>query len=185
LASKRRAPTEKEVIGVTLERSKGPSATWGRTGPRARPWRRPRLYFSTQTVAIQVYRPTLRRWVTVAKFVDVGGEPVLGIPYRHRRRLQEQVSLPLVVVRYAQEHGAAAIVIRLDDEHTAYRLSLEEALRLGQREWLDGQVEVWLDLVLFDECPWPDWPFAVQVVRLGPGPGELPRQLSLGEEVRT
>jgi|GEM_PF-905728 len=162
--------------------SKGPS-TWERGhGPGARPWRGPRFYFSTPA-AIQVFRPSLRRWVTVAKFVCVDGELVLGVPYRHRQRLHGRVSLPLLALRYAQEHGAAAIVVRLDDEHTAYRLSLEEALRLGQRELLDGQVEVWLDLVLFDECPWPDWPFAVRVVRLGPGPGELPRQLTLALEV--
>jgi hypothetical protein len=41
--------------------NKGPSATWGRgAGPGARPWRRPRLYFSTPAVALQVYRPSLR-----------------------------------------------------------------------------------------------------------------------------
>jgi hypothetical protein len=126
----------------------------------------------------------MRRWVTVAKLVDVGGERVLAIPYRHRQRLQGWVTLPLVVVRYAQEHGATAVIIRLDHERLAFRLPLEEALRLGRREPLEGQPELWLSLELFEECPWPAWPYATKIIRLGPGPEELPRQLSLGEEVR-
>jgi hypothetical protein len=123
----------------------------------------------------------MRRWVTVAKLVDMGDERVLGIPYRHRQRLQERVSLPLVVIRYAQEHGARAIVVRFDDERLAFRLPLEEALRLGRRELLEGQPELWLSLELFEECPWPAWPYTTRIIRLGPGPAELPRQLSLGE----
>jgi hypothetical protein len=161
--------------------SKGPS-TWGRgAGPGARPWRRPRLYFNTPAVAIQVFRPSMRRWVTVAKLVDMGDERVLGIPYRHRQRLQERVSLPLVVIRYAREHGATAIVVRFDDERLAFRLPLEAALRLGRRELLEGQPEIWLGLGLFEECPWPAWRYVTRLIRLGPGPEELPRQLPLGE----
>jgi hypothetical protein len=127
----------------------------------------------------------MRRWVTVAKLVDVGGERVLAIPYRHRQRLQGWVSLPLAVVCYAQEHGAKAIVVRFDDEHLALRLPLGKALRLGQRGLLEGQPELWLSLELFEECPWPAWPYTTRIIRLGPGPAELPRQLSLGEGVRT
>jgi hypothetical protein len=117
--------------------------------------------------------------------VSVGHEPVLGIPYRHRQRLQGRVSLPLLAIRYALEHGATAIVVRFDDERLAFRLPLEEALRLGWRELLEGQPEIWLNLGLFEECPWPAWPYTTKIIRLGPGPAELPRQLSLGEEVRT
>jgi hypothetical protein len=159
---------------------KGPSA-WGRgSGPGARPWRRPRFYFNTPA-AIQVFRPSLRRWVTVAKLVCVGGEPVLAIPYRHRQRLRDQVSLPLVAIRFAQEYGATAIVVRFDDEHLALRLPLEEALRLGRWDLLEGQLEIWLNLELFKEYPWPSWPYVPKIIRLGPGPEELPRQLPLEE----
>jgi hypothetical protein len=163
--------------------AKGP-ATWGRgAGPGVRASSRPRHYFTTPAVVLQVYRPSLRRWVTVAKLVDVGDELVLAIPYRHRQRLQQRVSLPLVVIRYAQEHGARAIIVRFDDERLAFRLPLGEALRLGWREPLEGQPELWLSLELFEECPWPAWPYTTRIIRLGPGPEELPRQLSL-EEVR-
>jgi len=164
--------------------NKGPSATWGRGhGPGVRASSRPRHYFTTPAVVLQVYRPSLRRWVTVAKLVCVGGEPVLAIPYRHRQRLRDQVSLPLVAIRFAQEYGAKAIIVRYDDEGLAFRLPLEEALRLGRRELLDGQPEIWLNLGLFEECHWPAWPYVPQIIRLGPGPEELPHQLSL-EEVR-
>jgi hypothetical protein len=114
----------------------------------------------------------------------VGGEPVLAIPYRHRQRLRDQVSVPLVAIRFAQEYGATAIVVRFDDERLAFRLLQGEALRLGWRELLEGQPEIWLNLGLFEECPWPTWPYVTKIIRLGPGPAELPRQLSLGEEVR-
>jgi hypothetical protein len=113
----------------------------------------------------------------------VDGELVLAIPYRHRQRLREQVSLPLVAIRFAQEYGAKAIVVRFDDEGLAFRLPLEKALRLGRRDLLEGQPELWLGLELFEECPWPAWPYTTRIIRLGPGPEELPRQLSL-EEVR-
>jgi hypothetical protein len=137
-----------------------------------------------RSMVLTVYRPTLRRWAVVAKLAEVDGERVLGVPYRHRQRLQGRVSLPLLALRYAAEHGATAIIVRFDDQRLAFRLGLQEALRLGRREMLDGQVELWLDLSLFEECPWPEWEFAVQQVRLGPGPEGLPRQLSfVGEGV--
>ena len=137
-----------------------------------------------RSTALAVYRRTLRRWAVVAKLAEADGERVLAVPYRHRRRLQGRVSLPLLALRYAAEHGATAIIVRFDDERIAYRLPLQEALRLGRQEMLDGQVELWLDLSLFEECPWPEWEFAVQQVRLGPGPEGLPRQLSfVGEGV--
>lgn len=138
--------------------------------------------FSSQcstALALQVYRPGLGRWVTVAKLVPLGRELVLGIPYRHRQRLEGRVSLPLVVTRYAQEQGATAIVVRFDREGQAFRLPLADALRLGQRGLVDGQGEVFLSLALFGEVAWVDWPFATEAIRLGPGPEGLPRQLPL------
>ncbi len=131
-----------------------------------------------------VYRPGLRRWATVAKLVPLDGELVLAVPYRHRRRLQGRLSLPLAVVRYAQEKGAANIVVRLDDERRALRISLDDALRVGAWGAVDGRAELWLRLEGFTEAPGPDWPYATDCVRLGPGPDDLPRQLALGLEVQ-
>jgi hypothetical protein len=140
---------------------------------------------SHRAIAIQVYRPSLGRWVVVGKVAGVDGETVLAVTYRHRQRLQNRVSLPLVAIRYGIEHGAQAVIVRYDDERVALRLPIEDALRHGWREALDGQVEVWLPLSLFEEGDWVDWPYATAAVRLGPGPGELPRQLALlGEAAR-
>lgn len=132
-------------------------------------------------VAIQVYRPSLNRWATVAKMVQVDGELVLAIPYRRRQRLKGRVSLPLRVVRFAQAEGAEAIVVRFDDEGVAYRLPLEEALRMGERGMVDGEAEAWWFLAIFEEAPWPAWAYATKTIRLGPGPEERPRQLVLEE----
>jgi hypothetical protein len=115
----------------------------------------------------------------VAKLVQVDGELMLAIPYRRRQRLKGRVSLPVSVIRFAQAEGAEAIVVRFDDERRAFRLPLREALRLGWREELDAQAELWLSLDDFVEVSWPDWPFATREVRLGPGPEGLPRQLPM------
>jgi hypothetical protein len=117
----------------------------------------------------------------VGKLIPLDGEVVLAIPYRHRPRLEGRVSLPLTALRFAQAEGAEAIVVRFDDERYAVRLPLEEALRRGKREMLDGQVEVWLCLADFKECAWPEWPFATRGMRLGLGPEEMPCQLTLWE----
>jgi len=94
-------------------------------GPGAGPWGGPPrggLRLQYNSVALQVYRPSLGRWATVAKLVLLGGELVLAVPYRHRPRLEGRVSLPLVALRYAQERGATAVIVRYDDERLAYRL---------------------------------------------------------------
>ncbi len=134
-------------------------------------------------LAVAVYRPGQRRWVTVAKLVEVDGELTLAIPYRHRRRLEGRISLPLVALRFAIEQGAKSVVVRFDDEKRALRLGLAEALEVGEHGQVDGQPELWLRLGDFEEAPWPDWPFATESVRLGPGPDQLPRQLTFGLEV--
>lgn len=133
----------------------------------------------TPPVALAIFRPTLGRTVVVGKLVQVDGELVLAVPFRHRRRLQNQVSLPKVAVDYALGRGARFIIIRYDSERVAYRLPLQDALRLGAPGHVDGAAEIWLALGLFEETAWPDWDYAVKTIRLGPGPGEVPRQLAL------
>lgn len=163
--------------------NRGPHA-WGRGGGPGRGARRELCLQDITARALQVYRPSLGRWATVAKLVEVEGELVLAVPYRHRPRLQDRISLPLVALRYALQHGATSIVVRLDQDGYALKLPLEKALRLGERQVLDGQAEVWLPLCWFSEVGWVDWPWTAQAIRLGPGPEELPRQLALIEGVQ-
>lgn len=165
-------------------RNRMPPAGGRCRGPREPVAGARRRFDSTTTpeaVAIAVYRPSLGRWATVAKLVQVDGELMLAIPYRRRQRLKGRVSLPVSVIRFAQAEGAEAIVVRFDDERRAFRLPLREALRLGWLEHLDGEPEAWWPLDIFEEVACPDWPYATQVVRLGPGPKERPRQLVLEE----
>lgn len=162
--------------------NRGPSAWGRRSGPEG--GARPGLPTQHNTaVALQVYRPSLNRWATVAKLVPIGGELVLAIPYRNRQHLEGRISLPLAVLRYAQEHGARAIIVRFDAERQAFRLPLAEAFRLGRPGTLDGQGELWLRLADFEEAAWPDWPWASAEVRLGRGLNGWPRQLALLEGV--
>ncbi len=126
-------------------------------------------------VAIQVWRPLLGKWVTVAKVVRLGPDWVLAVPYRHRRRLDGRISLPLLVLRWAWEHGARWLVVRYDQERQTFLLPLEEALR-QERQRLDGQDEVWLPLNAFKPIPWVGWPYVEETIRLGPGPDDRPKQ---------
>lgn len=135
------------------------------------------------TQALTVYRPSLGRWAVVGKLTQVDGETVLAVPYRNRQRLEGRISLPVAVLRYAQEQGARAIIVRFDNERTAYRLPIADAFRLGSPGTVDGQPELWLRLGDFTEVAWPDWPWASAEVRLGPGPESFPRQLALMAEV--
>lgn len=98
---------------------------------------------------LQVYRPSLRRWVVVAKFLRLRGSWALAIPYRHRQRLDLEVSLPVVVVEWAAQRGAEAVFVRFDAEGRTLYLPLGDALRLGRRKPVDGQEELWIPLDIF------------------------------------
>jgi hypothetical protein len=136
--------------------------------------------------AIQVYRPSLGRWATVAKAITLPGlGRLLAVPFRHRQRLKGRVSLPLVAAQWALEWGAALLLVRFDAERRCLEIPLPDVRRLGLLEPFDGQAELWLNLDLFQEREWVEWPFiSGPIVRLGPGPDELPRQLTfVGEGV--
>jgi len=133
------------------------------------------------------HRPGLGRDVVLAKLVRVRGRLVVGVAYRRRARLQGWVSLPKELVERAQQRGAEAIVVRLDQEGRALELPIAAALRLGQLGHVDGLPELWWPLALFKEVEYPDWeyltPGRAQVIRIGPPPEALPRQLELGLEL--
>lgn len=121
---------------------------------------------------IQVYRRFLQRWATVAKLVRVWGVWAVGIVYRHRQRLDLEVSLPAVVLEWAARRGAVVIIVRFDAERRAVYLPLADALRCGRWKPLDGQDELWIPLDVFRPTGWVRWPYLTEVVRLGPGPEE-------------
>ena len=134
-------------------------------------------YFSTEPVALAIWKRG--RWCCVAKLVEASpvGEPVLAMPYRHRQTVNH-VSLPPLVLRYARERGARLWVVRFDTEGLCYALPLPE---VEQRGWLkpsDGQLEWFIPLSRFRPIGWQDWPYAEAVVRLQQ-PETVARQLSL------
>lgn len=129
--------------------------------------------------ALQVYRRG--RWCTVAKVVRPRGwqRPVLAVVYRHRQALAGRLSLPELVLRYGLQAGAEELIVRFDADGVAYRLPLEEALRVGERRREHGLAEVYVYLDDMERCGWVDWSFTTKIVRLGPHLADRPRQLAL------
>jgi len=132
---------------------------------------------STAALALQIRKRG--RWLTVAKLVELDGEPVLGVAWRNQKGTSKAVSLPLVAVAYAEAHGVRRFVLRDDRLGTAKTIALADMRRRG---WIGADGELYIKLEDMMPTPWRPWAYAERVVRLGEAKA-APVQLRLGLEV--
>lgn len=96
------------------------------------------------------------RKVVLCKVVraEPSGEVVVAMPYRNRRVATP--SLPIEAIRLARAAGASGWIIRIDRRGQAYRIGLDEALKLAG---VDENGELCVPLSCFRPIGWVDWPF--------------------------
>lgn len=165
---------------IARQQETAPGAWGGGRGRRARAGGGG-LYDHYSPLVLEVFKSG--SWRRVAKLVPLWGELVLAVPYRHRPALEGRVSLPEAVLIFALLRGARWLVVRFDLAREAYRLKLEEVWRRGWAAREDGILERFVPLEAMDRLEeWPEWPYVTRCVRLGPGPDECPRQLTLALE---
>ncbi len=116
------------------------------------------------------------RRCTIAKIVVAHplGEPVLAMPYRHRRTVAH-VSVPPAVLAHARRHGARFWVVRQDDLGACYALLLSEVERLGRLKLSRGAAEWFVPLTRFEPISWQTWAYVRCAVDLSARPSPTHR----------
>jgi hypothetical protein len=115
-----------------------------------------------EPTALQVWKRG--RWVTVAKitrFVD-GYAPILAVAWRSQIGTREAISLPSVVLDYAQRQGVRWFYLRNDRQRKMWSCPLGTFSR-GR---LHADDERYIPLSWLTPVPWCDWVYAQRVVRL-------------------
>jgi hypothetical protein len=100
------------------------------------------------------------RLTTLAKIVEVAGEPVLAQVYRDPARpVPEVVSQPPAVLHHAVRCGARRWLVRLDGLGACFAIALDEAIAAAWRHPSGGRMELFVPLNRFQRVPWVDWAY--------------------------
>lgn len=148
---------------------------------------------SQYPVALQIHKRG--KICTVAKLTHFNGDhtPILAIAWRNQQGTREAVSVPLLVLDYAQAHGARQFVLRNDRTGRMYAIGLDEMRHAG---WIGADGELYIKIGDLHPVPWRDWAYATEVVRLDEAlkgepepeaeatPEAKPQQLALVWEVK-
>jgi hypothetical protein len=108
------------------------------------------------------------RYCVMGKLVEASpcGRFVFAVPYRNRQCVKKMVSIPVKVLRYAQEQGATHWVIRLDREGVCKALPLSNIENLGMLQSSHGIPELFVRLTAFEDVPWQTWPYVEEEIDL-------------------
>lgn len=113
-------------------------------------------------------------------------EPILAIAVKNQIGTSEMVSLPVVVIEYAQQRGATWLYWRRDHAMEMRRVDLQTLRRRG---YLQRDGEIYFPLSAMEPVPWRQWEFAKRVIKLNTQVNEVkpnfnaPKQLALAFEV--
>jgi hypothetical protein len=100
------------------------------------------------------------RLTTLAKIVEVAGEPVLAQVYRDPARpAPEVVSQPPAVLHHAVRCSARRWLVRLDSTGACFAIALDEAIAAAWRHPSDGRLELFVPLSRFQRVAWVDWAY--------------------------
>jgi hypothetical protein len=125
---------------------------------------RPGLGRSGVSVPLALAIDKRHRTVIVAKLTFLDGEPVLGIAWKEQQGTIDCISVPLVVLGFAEQQGARHLFWRRDRHPLEMRRIALADLR---RWWLQADGEVYVPLSELEPVPWRRWPYAHQVLVLG------------------
>ncbi len=129
---------------------------------------------SRQPVALEIVKNG--RPIKPFKVVPLDGEMVLAQVVRHQAGTEKAISVPLIVLDYAETVGIRWYYHRNDRTMTMRRIPLA-AIRRGT---LRADREVYIPFNFMQEVTWQWWPFAERVISLGPTvPEPAGRQLIL------
>jgi len=117
-------------------------------------------------------------------FLD-DSESILAIAVKNQVGTSEMVSLPVVVIDYAQRHDARWLYWRRD----RYPLEMRRILlgKVRKEGYLQRDGEIYLPLASMEPVPWRQWEYAERVIHLdceaeGKPDLNVPKQLALAFE---
>ncbi|MCL5075117.1 MAG: hypothetical protein M1136_05625 [Chloroflexi bacterium] len=146
-------------------RARYPSA-WqagGGNGQTLRGASTPQHFTTGEPLALQVSKRG--RWCTVGKVTFVNGEPILGIAHRFQAGVDKVVSVPLVVLDYAEACGCLWLYFRRDLTREAWRISLADLRKLGYLGPGAG-AEFYIHIDKMEPTNFPNWQYAETTIRL-------------------
>lgn len=140
----------------------------------------------SEPVALSIYKRG--KDCIIAKLTTFlnGNEHILAIAVKNQVGTSEMVSLPVVVIDYAQQHGARWLYWRRDRHPMEMRRL--ELRRMRGGGFLQSDGEVYFPLANMDSGPWRQWEYAAKVIRLANEASEdksdpnVPKQLALAFE---
>jgi len=111
------------------------------------------------------------------KVVPLDGQMVLAQVVRHQAGTEKAISIPMIVLDFAERAGIRWYYHRNDRTMTMRRIPLSGIRRRGN---LRADHEVYIPFDFMEEVPWQSWPWAKRVISLGPTvPEPAGHQLSL------
>lgn len=105
------------------------------------------------------------RFITPYKIVPLNNEMVLAQAVRNQFGTEKAVSIPLIVLSFAEKAGIRWFVWRHDRRMEMKRILLTNIRRRGN---LRPDREFYFPLSFMQSVPWATWSYADRVVRLGP-----------------
>lgn len=125
--------------------------------------------FDANTTKADVPPVALRVWknrvpIIVGKLTFLGKDLVLGIAIKNQRGTAILISVPLVVLQYAQGRGVSSLYWRRDREpREMRRIEIDQLQSCGWEE--NGEIYILLERM--ERVPWEPWPYAEQIIDLG------------------
>jgi len=156
-----------------------PGRHWGRAASGSvAVANRPQPHFTTtprQPVALEIIKNG--RSIKPFKLVPLNGEMVLAQVVRHQHGTEKAISVPVIVLNFAERAGIRWYYHRNDRIMEMRRILLADIRRRGN---LRADHEVYIPFDFMEDVPWQGWPWAKRVISLGPTvPEPAGHQLSL------
>jgi hypothetical protein len=102
------------------------------------------------------------RTCVLAKLAKLGDELVLAMPFGNRREVTEAVSIPMKGIEAARKHGARRWLLRFKSTGMGHTIDIDDAERLGFMRASEGRGELFVKLIHFQPCDWPEWRWVPQ-----------------------
>ena len=122
---------------------------------------------ANQAIALAVFKRNRECIVAkLTRFCDNGSERILAIAHRNQSGVSTTISVPLVVLDFAEAHNVHCLYFRRDTTGEMWRVSLQELRKVGYLQTSDGIPERFIKIAQMQRCNWRKWQFATKTIVL-------------------
>lgn len=130
-----------------------------------------------EPIALEIFKRN--RWCTVAKVTFLDGDRILAIAHRNQHGVRSTISVPLVILDYAEGAGCRWFYFRRDQTGQMWRTALVELRKAGWLVASDGVAEVFVKIDRMEPVTWRKWAYAKRTIKLNEADKLSERQLDL------